>query len=772
MKSIRTWLFVPFVTVLALTMIVASAWARHATTRTPAQLVRPGPLDEADPESKKALIAHDIGNVRTTLANWGELGNPDGVPGYKGFEWPINSGNDFLFSGGIWVGAEVNGVHHVSTATDGDNGTNEYYPVHIGTVPITRARIDFGDWFVSSKSLTSFNNLDYAKGVKGVDDDGDWTLADDRGSLPDYPPDGKPSADYDGPNADANGDGNPLYDPEPHIDEDPPGDATHFYLDPDFHAGPYDDDGDGVADEDGLARGTQEYLSVYHDMIPPDFVGSPDPEDPHTPNTWLNVVVTQRSYAFPEAYAGDFILIDYRIRNVGQLTLKHVFVAMFADCDVGAAGEGGDPASLDDSTYYDPNNLMMITTDSNTDGDGIFPGEIGIRVVKTPVALDSLKLTYANFERVSGGDPATDADKYNLISSGQIAPASDRYGDWRMLMGFGDLAQNGFEIPPGGVLPITVAMIGGLTIDQIRTNAEWAKRIYDNDFQGPSSPDSPDFTLDIYSDMVRVRWAPNSESSVDAITLRHDFEGYIIERSSDQLTWETMAAYDVIDRVDTMHVNFDPQNPDTFYVIEDTTARQFEWQNFNLGMPADRGDTCSVDGDTLRHYCFEDRNLAPGHSYYYVVRAFDKGVAGAGILYSGRTGNVLPAIIARSPSTNAPKDLSQVYVYPNPYKGSHAGESGGQVNPSKGLIEYPRKLYFMGLPADGSCVIRIFSLAGDHLASINHSGGQYHGTEYDQWDLITKNSQEVASGIYFYTVEYTPPGGSAERFIDKFVVIK
>jgi len=145
---------------------------------------------------------------------------------------------------------------------------------------------------------------------------------------------------------------------------------------------------------------------------------------------------------------------------------------------------------------------------------------------------------------------------------------------------------------------------------------------------------------------------------------------------------------------------------------------------------------------------------------------------GAGILFSGRTGNVISKTIARNTTTGAPTNLDSVYVFPNPYKGSHPGESGGQINESKGLIEYPRKLYFMGLPANGQCLIKIFSLGGDHLATIDHSSGPNRGTEYDQWDMITRSKQEIVSGIYFYTVEYTPPGGSTEQFIDKFVVIK
>jgi hypothetical protein len=65
-------------------------------------------------------------------------------------------------------------------------------------------------------------------------------------------------------------------------------------------------------------------------------------------------------------------------------------------------------------------------------------------------------------------------------------------------------------------------------------------------------------------------------------------------------------------------------------------------------------------------------------------------------------------------------------------------------------------------------MIRIYSLSGDHLATIDHR----NGSEFDQWDMNTMNRQEIASGIYYYIVEYTKPGGGTERKIDKFVVIK
>lgn len=94
-----------------------------------------GRLDEVDPEATTDIIMHDICNVRFTIGNYGEAGKSEFRSGFSGFEFPINSGSDFLFSAGLWVGADVNGVRLVSTCSDGDNGTGEFYPVHLGSVP-------------------------------------------------------------------------------------------------------------------------------------------------------------------------------------------------------------------------------------------------------------------------------------------------------------------------------------------------------------------------------------------------------------------------------------------------------------------------------------------------------------------------------------------------------------------------------------------------------------------------------------------------------------
>lgn len=416
-------------TALLLAILLATVSALHAARSDTA-----GPVRFKDPPRTatagvKTLMVHDIGNVRMTLSNWGEQGNPDATPGYFGFEFPLNSENDFLFSAGLWVGAISAGQRLVSTGTDGDNGTNEFAPTAADythytvddagaprqvTVNIPGRPVEHPYYFRTSKSLSVIRTSSgaeyyFTKGAKEIDDDNDWTPSGDLDGN------GAPSANYDGgagqigkdddgdglvdeelpdgldndadglvdedtdASADANRDRNCNYDPEPGIDEDPAGDVSSDFIDNDFDGlvdsddpdfdgdrlpGSPDDDGDGLLDEDGSARGTQEFFCVYDDRDRAQ-VANAD-ADGHSP---LGVMVLQRTYAWGEAYAGAFILMDLVIRNVSPVPLTDVFLALFADPDVAARGESGDPASVDDWNFYDQTNLMMIQGDDSSDAD-------------------------------------------------------------------------------------------------------------------------------------------------------------------------------------------------------------------------------------------------------------------------------------------------------------------------------------------------------------------------------------------------------------------
>jgi hypothetical protein len=80
----------------------------------------------------------------------------------------------------------------------------------------------------------------------------------------------------------------------------------------------------------------------------------------------------------------------------------------------------------------------------------------------------------------------------------------------------------------------------------------------------------------------------------------------------------------------------------------------------------------------------------------------------------------------------AKTDLSKILAVPNPYYGRSSYE----------LNALARQVRFTNLPKD--CVIRLFSLTGDLVRTINHN----NGLSFDTWDLKTDQGVLVASGVY------------------------
>lgn len=81
-----------------------------------------------------------------------------------------------------------------------------------------------------------------------------------------------------------------------------------------------------------------------------------------------------------------------------------------------------------------------------------------------------------------------------------------------------------------------------------------------------------------------------------------------------------------------------------------------------------------------------------------------------------------------------------------------------------------RKIMFTHLP--DSCTIRIFNLSGDLIRVLAHpTPGVSNTTELggmESWDLLTKNDQWAASGIYVYQI--TTPRGQTK--VGKFAIIR
>jgi len=108
----------------------------------------------------------------------------------------------------------------------------------------------------------------------------------------------------------------------------------------------------------------------------------------------------------------------------------------------------------------------------------------------------------------------------------------------------------------------------------------------------------------------------------------------------------------------------------------------------------------------------------------------------------------------------AKTDLDKIKVVPNPYLGSAMWEVKNPYTSGRG----PRSLHFTHLPA--KCTIRIFTVDGELVNTIEHSSAIDNGTE--DWNMLTKDNLAISYGVYIYHVEAP---GIGEK-IGKFAVIK
>ena len=148
-------------------------------------------------------------------------------------------------------------------------------------------------------------------------------------------------------------------------------------------------------------------------------------------------------------------------------------------------------------------------------------------------------------------------------------------------------------------------------------------------------------------------------------------------------------------------------------------------------------------------------DLLPTVPYWVSVTAFDYGSPKSG-LASLETAVSAGAREAYANSTWDEVDRHDlpVYVYPNPYileadYRDHGFE--GRMN-----IERPpdrtRVINFANLPP--RCTIRIFTLDGDLVRELRHDADPTSPlATHGEWDLITRNTQLVVSGIYYWAVE-------------------
>ncbi len=344
--------------------------------------------------------------------------------------------------------------------------------------------------------------------------------------------------------------------------------------------------------------------------------------------------------------------------------------------------------------------------------------------------------------------------------------------------------------------------------DEVGKSTEWVRTVYGFEppdppkYQGPVPPPRPPFFVETSDNSVEILWKPDTcVNFYDEITELYDFEGFriYVGEANIERYYTPIAEYDKVDFIDytiwgqetnsrvecieartsggVLHDQVQNWSLclDTILVDVDTITSDTTWSyprrdpyGTNSGLPKD-----SVLVGGVWHYRHILTNQRAGDDIYIAMTAYDFGQPTRDLLSleSSKTSNNLWVV-----PRGAAESSDEVYVVPNPYRldANYAGRDGLDWETPVGRVwtEYSRKIRFANLPP--RCIVRIYTLDGDLVKEIEHTDPSVGETKEimvgaEDWDLINRNDQAIASGIYIFNVENFDTG---KYQLGKFVIIK
>lgn len=295
----------------------------------------------------------------------------------------------------------------------------------------------------------------------------------------------------------------------------------------------------------------------------------------------------------------------------------------------------------------------------------------------------------------------------------------------------------------------------------LNVSASWAQSAYDNGYKLPSPPDIPKVRTEIGDKNVTLFWAANAENSVDPISNIEDFEGYNIYRTNPgedlTLSQDLTSLLKLVGTFDSAHNNVG--NNTGFNFIKLQSPKYFA------------GDT------TPYYYTFDFPNQLNGFQYIYSVTAFDKGdiTQNLGSLESSILSNT-QRIVVGTPANNDPNAEIGVYPNPY-YGSALWDGSGNKKELLRKLYFFnlPSNCQISIWSLSGDLVDQFDHDAGTYNGSdiewfrTYSDGTQVFAGGEHAWDMVTDSDQAVAAGLYLFTVK---DYNSGEVKKGKFVIAK
>jgi hypothetical protein len=550
-------------------------------------------------------------------------------------------------------------------------------------------------------------------------------------------------------------------------------------------------------DVDAISQ--QDFLCDFTDANTVVPGGGPIPN--HTP---LGIDVHLETYAWNYAFAEAFVILNYTITNISAAYLDEPRVALWLDPSVANMNytsryePGGGFDWYDNLNNLDQERSMGYQYDSDGD-DGFAESYVGFAILGSSLPQADYTTHYDQWAWNTASNqnfpdyvmPRDDEERYDAMAATHPYDADPQSGgipqtegSWMILVSLASAP--GFSLAPGEALNVVFAVVCGhgegpwiegfandtaYRRSNLSLNADWAMRAYNGedangngvldegeDLDGdgeldryvlPAPPPSPRLRLSPGRGEVAIWWDDSPEEAEDPVTREVDFEGYRIygarKTAGGEGDFSLLAQYDLLNET-----------------------------GYNTGLEAIRADT-TMDGVDYQ-YCFVNEDLLSGWpgKNYFAVTSYDRGDPANNLesLESSPYENKSNAFPGSGPAPGL-----HVTVYPNPYRVSAVWDGQG---------ERERMLWFRNLPARAE--IRIFTLSGDLVDVISHDADTYDGSDIRRlepragetgdrafsggehaWDLITRDDQAIATGLYLFAVEDLDTGGTS---LGRFLVIK
>ena len=320
-----------------------------------------------------------------------------------------------------------------------------------------------------------------------------------------------------------------------------------------------------------------------------------------------------------------------------------------------------------------------------------------------------------------------------------------------------------------------------------------------------SAPAVPNMRLVPRDKAVEIYWDNLSEVIPDPISMVQDFEGYQIWRADEwhrpagttektgpkNELWSMLETSDLINSVPPDRGFEYPESEGgwIYTPLEDLEDREEYVTSFELSVmsypldtvPCPPGLTAEMC-DTLesiarwnlgfeggrRYYRYLDENAKNGLPYFYAVTSYDHSFLDGDPYepsrYNSPSSNFLFTRARSAAQSSKSYVEKEVYVVPNPV--TSVTMEPWRLEPNNSDATGLR-CEFRNLPECRS-TIRIYTVATDLVQVIDHDGSGGNGTA--PWNLVSRNGQNVTSGVYIFAVE--PENSDFSKTIGKFVIIR